>query len=200
MSAERSSANRRLFRKLAIVAGGSFLFAFSLVPLYRIACEKVFGIKLDQGAAPASEVRAFEVDRSRVVTVQFDANVNEGLPWSFEPRQFSMKVHPGEPSEAWFDASNTGAATVVGNAAPSVAPNTASIYFNKTECFCFTEQLLAAGETRAMPVRFVIDPELPESISTLTLSYTFFLNDVATRREALAAAPAARDARVASSP
>lgn len=185
---DRERANSKLLRRLLLAAGGSFAFAFALVPAYRIACEKVFGIKLEESAAQAGKVGAWAVDTSRTVTVQFDTGVSSGLPWEFAPKVAAMKVHPGEPSEAMFTATNTGYGALVGQAVPSIAPNTASIYFNKTECFCFTEQKLAAGETREMPVRFVVDPALPDTISTLTLSYTFYLNDIATQR--LAEAPA----------
>ena len=100
-----------------------------------------------------------------------------------------MKVHPGALTEAWFNASNASGRAIVGNAVPSVAPNTASIYFNKTECFCFTEQVLKAGESRRMPVRFVVDPKLPADIPALTLSYTFYNNELATKKLAEQASP-----------
>ena len=93
-----------------------------------------------------------------------------------------LRVHPGEIAEANFWAENSSDQAIVGQAIPSVAPATASLYFNKTECFCFTEQLLGAGERRRMPVRFVVDPALPDNIDTLTLSYTFFENDLATAK------------------
>ncbi len=179
---DRKRANSRTLRRLLIAAGGSFLFAFALAPAYRIACEKVFGIKLEEGAVASDKVGGYAVDESRTVTVQFDTGVSSGLPWQFAPKVVSMQVHPGEPAEALFTATNTGLGALVGQAVPSIAPNTASIYFNKTECFCFTEQKLDAGETREMPVRFVVDPALPEGVNTLTLSYTFYLNDIATQK------------------
>ncbi len=117
------------------------------------------------------------------MTVQFDAAVKSGLPWAFKPKQSSsIDVHPGQVTEVLFEASNLGSGDLVGQAVPSVAPNRASIYFNKTECFCFTEQTLQAGQTRDMPVRFVVDPALPKNVSVMTLSYTFYLNDLATER------------------
>ena len=180
--------NRNVTKRLVVVALGAFAFAFALVPLYRIACEEVFGIKLADGAADAANVGAMVVDKSRTVTVQFDANVADGLGWAFKPTQFSMDVHPGEIAETMYVASNPSTIDIVGNAVPSVAPSTASTYFNKTECFCFTEQLLAGGETRMMPVRFVVDPNLPDDVKTITLSYKFFLNDLATNRVAEQAA------------
>ena len=100
-----------------------------------------------------------------------------------------MRVHPGALNAAWFDATNDAPQAIVGNAAPSIAPNKASPFFNKTECFCFTEQTLQPGESRRMPVRFVVDPQLPADIGTLTLSYTFYNNELATKRLAAHASP-----------
>ncbi|HEY9142880.1 MAG TPA: cytochrome c oxidase assembly protein [Arenimonas sp.] len=172
----------KTFKTIALVSAASFVFAFSLVPLYRIACEKVFGIKLEQGPAGEAQVAGLQVDESRTVLVEFDATVNSKLPWEFKPTQLTMQVHPGKMYEMNYIARNVSDHAIVGNAAPSVAPSTASTYFNKTECFCFTEQLLAAGEERLMPVRFIVDPALPGNVQTLTLSYTFFSNDAATAR------------------
>lgn len=172
----------KTFKTIALVSAASFVFAFSLVPLYRIACEKVFGIKLEQGPAGEAQVAGLQVDESRTVLVEFDATVNSKLPWEFKPTQLTMQVHPGKMYEMNYTARNLSDHAIVGNAAPSVAPSTASTYFNKTECFCFTEQLLAAGEERLMPVRFIVDPALPGNVQTLTLSYTFFSNDAATAR------------------
>ncbi len=172
----------KTFRTIALVSAASFVFAFSLVPLYRIACEKVFGIKLEQGPAGEAQVAGLQVDESRTVTIEFDATVNSKLPWEFKPTQLTMQVHPGKMYEMNYIARNISDHAIVGNAAPSVAPSTASTFFNKTECFCFTEQLLAAGEERLMPVRFIVDPALPGNVQTLTLSYTFFSNDAATAR------------------
>ncbi|MCB1554705.1 MAG: cytochrome c oxidase assembly protein [Xanthomonadales bacterium] len=166
----------------------AFAFAFVLVPVYRIACEKVFGIKLD-GAAQESV--GFDVDPSRDIVVEFDTSVNSRLPWSFRAEQSTLKVHPGQITEAMFYARNDSDKVIVGQAVPSVAPSAASIYFNKTECFCFTQQTLAPGEEREMPVRFVIDPALPDKVATLTLSYTFFNNEAATERERASASLAA---------
>jgi len=179
-------------KRALLVAGVAFVFCFSLVPLYRIACEVVFGIKLDAGAVGEAEAGGFAVDESRWITVEFDAGVNSQLPWTFRPAVPQMKVRPGEPADALYYARNNANLAIVGNAVPSVAPNTASQYFNKTECFCFTEQLLAAGEERPMPVRFVVDPALPKDVTTLTLSYTFYTNELATAR--VAAADGARAA------
>jgi cytochrome c oxidase assembly protein subunit 11 len=183
-----------VLKRSLLVALASFVFCFSLVPLYRIACEVVFGIKLEQGGSGEAQAAAYGIDPSRLITVEFDAGVNSQLPWSFQPELASTKVHPGQPMDAMYFARNLGDETIVGNAVPSVAPSTASQYFIKTECFCFTEQLLAAGEQRPMPVRFVIDPALPADISTVTLSYTFYNNELASARVAAADARAARAA------
>lgn len=175
--------------KLVGVALAAFGFAFSLVPLYRIACEKVFGVRLEQG--PATVAAGTAKADARWVTVEFDGAVNSKLPWTFEPEQKSMRVQVGRQYEALYAARNTSDRPIVGNAVPSVAPAKASAYFNKTECFCFTEQLLAAGESRDMPVRFIVDPDLPAGVKTLTLSYTFFKNDARTAALSSARGPAA---------
>ena len=172
--------------KLVAVSLGAVVFTFSLVPLYRIACEKVFGIRLDNTAADASAV-ASAVPAERWVTVEFDGTVNSRLPWGFRPNATRMRVRVGEQYEATYAAHNNGDRPVVGSATPSVAPARASGYFSKTECFCFTAQTLQAGETRDLPVRFIVDPALPADVNTITLSYTFFKNDVLTDR--LAAGP-----------
>jgi len=116
------------------------------------------------------------------VTVEFDGNVNSGLFWAFHPSKLSMKVHPGVLYDATYWAKNESDHAIVGNAAPSITPNLASKYFSKTECFCFTAQTLAAGESRDMPVRFIVDPDLPRDVGTITLSYTFYKNDTLTAR------------------
>jgi cytochrome c oxidase assembly protein subunit 11 len=184
----------RTLKKVALVSAGSFVFAFSMVPLYNAACEKVFGIKLEKGAAGATQLAGVKPDDKRTVRIQFDGTVNSKLAWDFKPVKSSMEVHPGRQYEAMFVARNTSAEEIVGNAAPSIAPNQASGYFTKTECFCFTEQKLAAGEQRLMPVRFIVNPSLPGDVGTITLSYTFYRNDEAT---AALVAPAAGAAHAA---
>ena len=174
----QSAANSVGVLKLAGISLAAFGFAFSLVPLYRIACEKVFGVRLEQGPATASATAV--TPKERWVTVQFDGGVNSKLPWQFAPEQPSMRVQVGRQYEAQYSARKTSNRAIVGNAVPSVAPARASGYFSKTECFCFTAQTLAAGESREMPVRFIIDPGLPAGVKTITLSYTFFKNDAQT--------------------
>jgi len=168
--------------KLVAVVAGAFALTFALVPLYRIACEKVFGIRLDNTATSLSEVKAAVPDVQRMVTVEFDASVNSRLPWTLRPQQTRMQVQVGQVYETLYVAHNTGTAGIVATATPSVAPARASAYFQKIECFCFTEQTLAADETRDMPVRFVVDPALPSDVHTVTLSYTFFKHERATQK------------------
>ena len=183
MSQDQAPARRSAgWLKLAGVALAAFAFTFALVPLYRIACEKVFGIRLEQGPGQAGTAAAGEARKARTVTVQFDGGVNSKLPWAFHPTELSMQVVPGELNETMYVARNEGQAAIVGSATPSVAPARASGYFQKTECFCFTLQTLQAGETRDMPVRFIIDPALPADVNTVTLSYMFYKNDLATER------------------
>jgi cytochrome c oxidase assembly protein subunit 11 len=170
----------RTLKKVALISAGSFVFAFSLVPMYNVACEKVFGIKLEKGPAGSAQIAGVKPDDKRVVRVMFDGTVNSKLAWDFKPVKSSMEVHPGRQYEAMFWARNKSGEDIVGNAAPSIAPNEASGYFTKTECFCFTEQRLAAGEQRLMPVRFIVNPSLPGDVGAITLSYTFYRNDEAT--------------------
>ena len=170
--------NGRGAAKMVGVAIAAFAFTFSLVPMYRIACEKVFGIRVEQSAIGGDRTAALEARKSdRVITVQFDGGVNSKLPWSFRPEQTSMQVRPGQQYDTMFYARNDGERAIVGNAVPSIAPARASGYFSKTECFCFTAQTLAAGEARDMPVRFIVAPDLPDNVNTITLSYTFFKNN-----------------------
>ena len=183
MSAGKSNSAGML--KLIGVSLAAFAFTFSLVPLYRIACEKVFGIRLEQG--PGEAKAAASTPKARTVTVQFDGGVNSKLPWAFQPEQLTMQVVPGELNEAMYFARNDGDRAIVGSATPSVAPARASGHFTKTECFCFTAQTLQPGEKRDMPVRFIVDPDLPPEIKTITLSYTFYRNDALSDRLAPAA-------------
>ena len=146
-------------------------FGFALVPLYDVICD-ITGLNGKTGVLAQQEVK--EQATNRTVVVQFDGNVNSDLPWSFKPAQFSMEVVPGKLYAAEYVAKNMANHDVTGQAVPSVAPNQASIYFSKTECFCFTEQLLASGEEKNMPVTFIVSSDLPRDIEVLTLSYTFF--------------------------
>jgi len=174
------NANRRLLKRGLIAASIMFLFGFSLVPIYDVLCE-ITGLNGKTGQISVASARAADLSE-RKVRLQFVTTVNSALQWQFTPEIPEMTVRLGELSEAYFDTVNLALTPVVGQAVPSVAPGEASIYFNKTECFCFTEQKLDAGESRRMLVRFVIDPKLPENVDLVTLSYTFFNNPTATAK------------------
>ncbi|HYR33263.1 MAG TPA: cytochrome c oxidase assembly protein [Burkholderiales bacterium] len=162
--------NRKLFAKLALVAAGMFGFGYALVPFYYQICAA-------WGVYSLGEVRAeplnTQIDRTRLITVEFDANAH-GLPWRFKPLVNHIQVHPGELATVEYEVSNERPVAVTGQAVPSYGPQNAAEYFKKIECFCFTQQTLAPGETRRMPVTFVIDPRLPHDVSSIALSYTFF--------------------------
>jgi cytochrome c oxidase assembly protein subunit 11 len=164
--------HRRLALKLLAVTLGAFGFGFALVPLYDVFCAvSGYGNRKDlarEAAMPTS------VDESRLVTVEFVANLPTVGSWQFEPAVHSMKVQPGRLYEAIFLATNeTGRATWA-QAVPDVAPSKATAFFRKTECFCFTPQLFAVGEVKHMPVRFFVDPALPKYVDRITLAYTFY--------------------------
>jgi cytochrome c oxidase assembly protein subunit 11 len=161
--------NRRLSRRLAIVAIGMFGFAFALVPFYDQICSAL-GIN---NLAQADVVSNTQIDTSRTVTIELDSNAHN-LPWRFRPLVAEVKVHPGELATVEYEIVNVREAAVTGQAVPSYGPQHAAEYFKKLECFCFTHQTLAAGETRRMPVTFVVDPKLPKDVNTIAVSYTFF--------------------------
>jgi cytochrome c oxidase assembly protein subunit 11 len=167
--------NRTTVIKLFMVSIAMFGFGYALVPLYDVFCD-LTGLNGKTGEITVAEANRLTVDTSRMVTVEFDTNVSSKLPWEFRAEKRTMQVHPGEVYTATFYATNLADHPITGQAVPSVAPGKASLYFNKTECFCFTQQVLASGESKQMPVRFVIDPALPESVEILTLSYTFFVS------------------------
>ncbi|HXU42154.1 MAG TPA: cytochrome c oxidase assembly protein [Burkholderiales bacterium] len=162
--------NRRLSTRLAIVALGMFGFGFALVPFYNQICQ-VLGINsLEQRSElPANT----QVDASRTVTIEFDSNTRD-LPWRFKPVVSHVTVHPGQVATVEYEVINVRNSPVTGQAVPSYGPASAGEYFHKVECFCFQQQTLAAGETRRMPVTFVVDPKLPKDVNTIALSYTFF--------------------------
>ena len=163
--------NRRTTRRLVLVAVGMFGFGFALWPLYTVLCE-VTG--LGGRAIQISENNDQAVASDRVVSIRFDANVNSSLAWEFKAKEKVSEYNLGVPSTAFYVAKNPGSDAVIGQATYNVTPPEASLYFVKTECFCFTEQTLAANESRDMPVYFYIKPDLPEHIKDITLSYTFY--------------------------
>jgi len=153
-----------------------FGFGFALVPLYDVFCD-ITGLNGKTGRIEAAEVDSALVDVSRTIEVRFLANTNTGLPWSFEPLVDKMEVHPGQVYEAMFRVRSTSGKVTHGQAVPSVSPGQAAKHFNKTECFCFTQQALEGYETRDMPLRFVVDNDISDKINQITLSYTFFSRD-----------------------
>jgi cytochrome c oxidase assembly protein subunit 11 len=174
MGDTRQKRNGRSLVRVAVVAVAMFGFGYLLVPLYDVFCE-ITGLNGKTGRIDEAEIAArYEPDMARTVTVQFVASNNLGMPWEFAPAVASMQVHPGKVYAASFTAYNPTTRNMVGQAVPSVAPGKASRYFNKTECFCFDQQPLAAGETKDMPLRFIVDPNLPGDVTTLTLAYTVF--------------------------
>ena len=164
-----AAANATLLKRLAIIAVGMFGFGYLLVPLYEKICQAT---GLRNIAAP-DVVTSTQVDATRSVRIEFDSNLRN-LPWSFKPLEGTTAVNPGELRQVLYEVANRTDRPITGQAIPSYAPQEASRYFKKLDCFCFTKQTLQPGEVRQMPVTFVIDPELPRDIGTVTLSYTFF--------------------------
>ena len=169
--------NAKMLGKLAVITVGMFGFGYALVPIYNAICE-VTGINVlalaerDVPGRPASLPANTQVDKSRVITVEFDANARG--PWDFKPAVRSMQVHPGELNTVMYAFQNIQNRTMAAQAIPSYAPHQAMAHFNKVECFCFTQYTLKPGERKEWPVAFVIDPKLPKDVKTITLSYTFF--------------------------
>ncbi len=163
--------------KLSVIVLGMFGFGYALVPLYIAICEMTginvlaLGDKLIPGAT-STQAANTQVDRSRTITVEFDANARG--PWQFKPAVRSMQVHPGELSTVMYEFENVQNRTMAAQAIPSYAPRQSAQHFNKLECFCFNQYTLAPGEKKQWPVAFVIDAKLPKDVTTITLSYTFF--------------------------
>jgi cytochrome c oxidase assembly protein subunit 11 len=162
--------NRRTLTRLSIIAVAMFGFGFALVPFYEQIC-KALGVYslVERDDAPVST----QVDATRTVTIELDAN-SHNLPWRFRPVTPHINVHPGQLVHVEYEVANVRGAPVTGQAVVSYGPAHAGRYVRKLECFCYQAQTLAAGETRRMPVTFVVDPQLPQDVRTITLSYTFF--------------------------
>jgi len=174
----QSKSTRSLVAKLLLVAAGMFAFGvFAMPPLYDKFCE-ITGIG-QAGIEVALDApgEATTNGSDRTVKLLFDATANSALPWTFEPVERSMEVELGEPTVARYTVSSLADTPTAGRAVYNVTPAQAAQYFVKTECFCFSRQKLGAGERKEMPVRFFIKPGLPEDITEMTLSYTFFLNE-----------------------
>ena len=163
-------ANQQTLVKLLVVAVAMFGFGYALAPFYRAICDAL-GLN---SVVKADTVENTQVDTGRILTVEFDANLRSNLPWTFAPLEKSVRVHPGALTQVVFEVRNHSDRPVTGQAIPSFGPQLAGRYFKKLDCFCFTQQTLAPGEVRRMPVAFVIERELPQDVNTVTLSYTFF--------------------------
>ena len=169
--------NFRMVGKLGVIVLGMFCFGYALVPIYKAICEmtgiNVLALGDRQIPGATSKMSAnTQVDTSRSITVEFDANARG--PWMFKPAVTSIQVHPGELATVMYEFQNVQNRAMSAQAIPSYAPMQAGSHFNKLECFCFSQYTLAPGEKRQWPVAFVIDPKLPRDVSTITLSYTFF--------------------------
>ena len=176
-AASLGNDNRRMVRKLLVVTALMFCFGYALVPIYRAICTAL-GInvlslsELATTAGITTYDKNSQVDLSRTITIEFDANARG--PWEFKPAQRSVDVHPGELTTVMYEFRNVQNRTIAAQAIPSYAPMQAMPYFNKLECFCFNEYTLKPGEAKRWPVVFVIDPKLSKDVKTITLSYTFF--------------------------
>ncbi len=170
--AQRRRANRRLLRGLLIMTAGSFAFGWALIPLYDVFC-RVAGVGNAQARAGSVNVQE-AVDPTREVTVEFVADPASVGSFDFRPKAASMRVHPGKLYDAEFYARNLTQAASVAQAVPSISPTVAARYFHKTQCFCFSPQHFEAGEGRDMPVRFIVDPQLPPNVDKITLAYSFY--------------------------
>ena len=169
---EQKRANRKLVRGLLIMTAGSFAFGWALVPLYDVLCRAagIGNAEAKDGKSVAQEA----VDPNREVTIEFLAQPASVGSYEFRPKVASMRVHPGKLYDAEFYAKNLTTVDSVAQAVPSISPTGTAKYFHKTECFCFSPQKFAAGQGRDMPVRFIVDPQLPANVDKLTLAYTFY--------------------------
>jgi cytochrome c oxidase assembly protein subunit 11 len=165
--------NTVVLKKLLVIALGMFGFGFAMVPFYNTIC-RVTGINSGDEQVLVANT---QVDYGRTVRLELDSNVDAGLPWTFRPVERMVDVHPGEMTQVMFEAENLTDRSIKGQAIPSYAPQRAALYFKKIECFCFSQQVLGPHEKRRMPVLFVVKPDMPDDIATITLSYTFYSRD-----------------------
>ena len=192
MSDHRKSVHK-LAAKLAALVVGMFGFGFALVPLYDVLCE-LTGLGGRTGG-PYAYVAANAVpDRSRLVKINFITNTNAGMTWEFKAESGGVRVHPGELTEVSFYVHNPTDRTIVGQAVPSLVPQSAAAHFHKTECFCFERQTLGPGESLSMPMHFIVAPELPKNVQSISLSYALF--DVTELAGPAAAAVSDSDRRI----
>ena len=178
--------HRPLVLKLLAIVAAAFAFGFALVPLYDALCLAtglngktngsgdsgrkvgVGGIQQSRNAPPS------RIDLTRIVTVEFTGTVMPGLPWDMRPLTASLDLHPGELHQALFRVHNRSDQPIVGQAIPSVSPGLAAQHFEKLDCFCFAQQTLAPGETKDLPLTFIVQPAIDRDIRTITLAYAFF--------------------------
>lgn len=170
------TVNRRTATKLALVTVAMFGFGYALSPMYDLMCRAI-GLNGKTGRTDVQTVAALPVDMSRTITVEFTGLATSGLPWEFRPLTKKLEMHPGETAEVKYLVRNLSQEELTGQAIPSVTPGESAPHFKKTECFCFTQQTLKPGESREMPVRFVVDAGLDKDVQTITLSYSFFNTD-----------------------
>lgn len=173
-SGRQSAEHRAMVTKLITIVICMFGFGYALVPIYKKLCE-VTGINIlafREKENTQAVIKNSQIDTSRLVTVEFDANVQG--PWRMLPTKKSLQIHPGQLTTVMYEIANQQDRTITGQAIPSYAPKNSMAHFRKIECFCFTQHTLAAHEVKQYPVTFVIDPALPKDIPTITLSYTFF--------------------------
>ncbi|MDR9828846.1 cytochrome c oxidase assembly protein [Vibrio sp. FNV 38] len=173
--------NRKLTLKLLGAVLAMFGFGFALVPLYDVMCD-VLGINGKTNSASIQAPVGMQVDLTRTIKVEFMSHVTPSMPWLFVPKVTSMEVHPGEVVQTSYRAENNASVDMVGQAVPSVSPGLGASYFNKMECFCFNQQPLSANASTDMGLIFYIEPDIPDTIHTLTLSYTLY--DISDRIDA----------------
>ncbi|MFI3275523.1 cytochrome c oxidase assembly protein [Vibrio sp.] len=168
---KRSTKKLTGYLVLSVVA--MFGFGFALVPLYDVMCEAL-GINGKTNTVSAVQPQGMQPDYSRTIRVEFMSHIKPDMPWTFSPEVRVLEVHPGEVVQTNYIANNLSASSLIGQAVPSVSPGMGATYFNKMECFCFNQQPLDGFKSAEMGLIFYIEPDIPESIHTLTLSYTLF--------------------------
>ena len=179
---QQPQQNKKMVTKLMIIVVAMFGFGFALVPLYDVFCD-LTGLN-GRTSSTAAVYESVDIDQSRLVTVSFITRTNTGMPWHFSVETQQVKVHPGEINQVNFSVTNPTNRVIVGQTIPSVSPGTAALYLNKTECFCFEQQILKAGEQVTMPMRFFVDPQIPQDITYFTVQYTLY--DVTTAEQQVA--------------
>jgi cytochrome c oxidase assembly protein subunit 11 len=173
MTSSAKPKHGKTVARLSLIVVGMFAFGWALIPLYDLLCE-ITGLGGRTGDQYVYDPAVIEKDTSRLVQVNFITNTNGGMPWEFWAEKGGVRVHPGEVKEVKFYVRNNTDRRMIGQAIPSVVPIKATAYFHKTECFCFNHQVLEPGETMEMPMRFIVGPELPGNVPTISLSYALF--------------------------